>query len=68
MKLTVRHLVRGLGRHRAGDRRDFPQPAFGAVITQAFRPCQPCGGDVPVALHPGAHTCSNGHITIWGDQ
>lgn len=43
---------------------DWPQPAYGAAIPQAFRPCRGCGGDVPVVLHPGAHTCSAGHITI----
>lgn len=71
MKLTYRGLVSHFGRHRAHrtpGRRDFPHPEFGAVATQAFRHCQPCGGDVPVVLHPGAHTCSNGHTTIWGDQ
>ncbi|MFC7817615.1 hypothetical protein ACFUTR_23575 [Streptomyces sp. NPDC057367] len=71
MKLTYRGLVSHFGRHRARrttGRRSFPHPEFGAVITQAFRPCRPCGGDVPVALHPGAHTCTEGHVTIWGDQ
>jgi hypothetical protein len=61
VKLTARHLFRGKGQHR---RQPFPQPAFGACVTQAFRHCRPCGADVPVVLHPsGAHTCQHGHTT-----
>jgi hypothetical protein len=43
---------------------DWPQPAYGAVVAQAFRHCRSCREVTPVVLHPGAHTCTAGHITI----
>ncbi|MCM1943188.1 hypothetical protein NC239_33795 [Streptomyces sp. G3] len=67
MKLTYRAVVSHFGRHRAHRataHTGFPPAVFGAVATQAFRHCRPCGGDVPVVLHPGAHTCTEGHVTI----
>lgn len=82
MKLTVRHLFRGKGAHRAPAAPpareyirvpladlmgpDWPEPSrpYGAIATQAIRPCRPCGGDVPVVLHPGAHCCDRGHVTV----
>jgi hypothetical protein len=63
--LPHRYFGRATGQHRK--RAGFPQPAFGAVVTQAWRACQPCGGDVAVVLHPsGAHTCGEGHTTDGG--
>jgi hypothetical protein len=43
---------------------DWPQPAYGAVVAQAFRHCRSCREVTPVVLHPGAHTCTAGHVTI----
>ncbi len=78
MKLTTRHLFRGKGLHRApapepvhvsledllGPAWPEPSRSYGAVGVQAFRYCPPCGQDVPVVLHSGAHCCDRGHVTI----
>ncbi|MFJ1869924.1 hypothetical protein [Streptomyces chartreusis] len=43
----------------------FPDVPHGAIAPQAFRPCQPCGREVPVVLHEHwAYRCSAGHITV----
>lgn len=60
------------GRHRATDTDTrlvepmpgWPEPVYGAAVPQAFRHCRGCRGDAPVTLHPGAHTCQRGHVTI----
>lgn len=36
----------------------------GAIVSQAWRACRPCGGVTAVVLHPGAHVCDAGHLTI----
>lgn len=74
MKITTRHLIRGKGQHRAEPEPvtvpvaelmpPWPQPVYGAAVPQAFRHCRGCRGDAPVTLHPGAHTCQRGHVTI----
>ncbi|MFI9154546.1 hypothetical protein [Streptomyces sp. NPDC053367] len=63
--LPARYFGRAHGRHRRAA--GFPHPEFGAVVTQGFAACDPCGGDVPVVLHPsGGHTCQAGHTTAGG--
>lgn len=45
---------------------DWPEPAQPAFAAQAFRPCRPCGGEVPVVVYEAAHCCEHGHVTITG--
>lgn len=63
MKLTVRHLIRGHGRHRAA------RP-FAALVEQAFVNCRMCGVETAATRHGTALLCTEGHIitTNWGDQ
>ena len=62
MRLTVRHLIRGAGRHRAA------RP-YGAIASQAFRLCRPCGVETAAVVHAdGSHTCTEGHTTTGGNQ
>ncbi|MFR9796174.1 hypothetical protein ACL02U_09760 [Streptomyces sp. MS06] len=42
----------------------LPAPVPGAVAPTGYRHCPPCGGDVPVVLHHGAHRCEAGHLTV----
>lgn len=60
-------LVHPLGEHRGPRTRTaavFPLPAPGAVVTQAFRFCRPCGVDTAAVLHAnGTHTCAEGHTS-----
>ncbi|MFI1562145.1 hypothetical protein ACH4ZX_03625 [Streptomyces sp. NPDC020490] len=80
MKLASR-FFRGPGRHRLTDRPAarievpldhllgprFADVPHGAIAPQGFRNCPPCGGEVPVVLHPGgAHTCEAGHLVLPG--
>jgi len=43
---------------------DWPEPVHGALAPQAWRACRPCGGETAVVLHPGAHVCDLGHVTV----
>jgi hypothetical protein len=42
----------------------WPEPVHGALAPQAWRACRPCGGETAVVLHPGAHVCDLGHVTV----
>ncbi|WP_370665373.1 hypothetical protein [Streptomyces sp. IBSBF 2507] len=54
MKLTVRHLVRGLGRHRA--------PRIpGQLARQRFIHCPTCGVDTAATIHGSLVVCTEGH-------
>lgn len=43
---------------------NWPQPVYGAAAAQAFHHCRGCREVRPVVLHPGAHTCDAGHVTL----
>ncbi|MFJ8146612.1 hypothetical protein ACIQ6R_16295 [Streptomyces sp. NPDC096048] len=61
MKLTVRHLVRGLGRHRA--------PRIpGQLAAQRFAHCPACGVETATTIHGQALLCAEGHIILGGNQ
>ena len=63
MRLTVRHLIRGHGRHRA------PRP-YAALVDQTFVNCPTCGVETAATRHGAALLCTEGHTitTSWGDQ
>lgn len=68
MKLTVRHLLRGTGQHRACPR---PQPVFppaphAAVAPQAFVHCGPCGVETAATVHGSTLLCAEGHTVPAG--
>ncbi|MFJ8538115.1 hypothetical protein [Streptomyces sp. NPDC093591] len=43
-----------------------PRPVWPAapdtVVAQAFRPCGPCGMELPVTVHGDAWLCPHGHL------
>lgn len=54
MKLTVRHLVRGKGQHRA------PRPS-GQLAAQRFVHCPTCQVETAATVHGTALLCAEGH-------
>jgi hypothetical protein len=57
-------LVWPTGQHRGAT---FPPAPYGAIATQGFRHCPTCGVETAAVLHPGgAHTCTEGHLTVPG--
>lgn len=62
MKITVRHLVRGLGRHRR-----IPHLP-GQLTTQRFAHCPTCGIETATTTHGRALLCAEGHTIPGGNQ
>ncbi|MFG3276188.1 hypothetical protein [Streptomyces luteogriseus] len=59
MRLTVRHLIRGAGRHRAG------RP-YAALVDQTFVNCPTCGVETAATRHGRALLCAEGHTITPG--
>lgn len=61
MKLTVRHLLHGTGRHRAAR-------VPGQLVQQQFVNCPTCGVETAATRHGAALLCTEGHtITTRGN-
>jgi len=72
VKLTVRHLFRGKGHHRApatptplhvplndllGTPWPEPRRPYGAAVIQAWKDCAPCGKATAGVVHADGWTC-----------
>ncbi|MFD8234056.1 hypothetical protein ACFV20_19510 [Streptomyces sp. NPDC059696] len=61
MKLTVRHLLRGVGRHRAAR-------VPGQLTTQRFAFCPACEVETAATIHGSALLCTEGHTILGGNR
>ncbi|OXS35428.1 hypothetical protein CHR28_10495 [Streptomyces sp. XY006] len=59
MRLTLRHLWRGHGRHRS-------QRPYAALVQQAFVHCRSCGVETAATVHGAALRCAEGHLVTPG--